>query len=209
MTRSINAEYSPADAEAVGQGLARLLGADDALAPKIGHVFALEQLAWQSDGKGITEARLVTALNRELNLQSGPSYFMLDKPDLRRARVFMWTRVPRLNGGVAPRGMAKGHFVVNATMSPFEALAAGGLLLYQKAFNDDFVLTPAERLRSHGKAAIAARQQSRTPGFHGRAANDRLLAFRGHLAEQIGRKWNSVDATVGAMAQMLKELRHE
>ena len=106
---------------------------------------AQRQLDWQSDGvSGISEKRLLDALNESLELTALPTHLQVRTVDFRKARVKLWMNIPELSTGVARAEAKAGTPLFTDRMSPFEAVMLAEWSVYSKLFDPAYVRTDEE-----------------------------------------------------------------
>lgn len=162
LSKSARKGLTPTDAYNIGIELARPLSTDATVVQAIGQQLANEQMDWQSRHKrGIDEAKLLKALNRNLDLDKAPEYLQIRLYELRRIRVLMWAQLPELSTGLDRAEAKKGSRVINEELSPFEAFLVSGMVVYQKLFNDQYLRTSEE-----DRQKASAIEQQRSPGLY-------------------------------------------
>jgi hypothetical protein len=180
----IRAGYTFADAQRVGVELVRSLNVDSSTSSSLADYLASEQLAWQSRSvHGIDEAKLVKSMNSTLQLENAPEWLRIRQQNLRRIRVFLWAQLREdLDGGIRENNTATGDSVLPPVMSPFEAYAAGSLLVFQKLHSDEFLRTEAE---DEAIRANPTARQVLSPGLHALEPSSRVIQFNSHLKQIV------------------------
>ena len=204
---------TPTEADDVGYELTRhsfglkvmhTVGVDDAVVRGFGAFLGERQLAWQQRGRkrGVDEGKLLTALNRHLELDGSAEYLKIRHRELRRMRFEVWTRLPELSTGV-DRNQAqadKRTRLFDQWMSPFEAYLVSDLLLYQKVSNEEYLRTDAEEAR-RGERPTTPKK----PGWYVVPPNPRGMEFQQHMDSLAQKKWHTVDAVKQTVNDILDE----
>jgi hypothetical protein len=172
---------------------------DESVVSDVADVLTQEQLTWQATGRGISEALLLKALNKHLDLEQRRDYMRLRKQDLRQARLTIWTQVPEISSGVDKKTAKKGDRVFDRAMSPIEAFFAADMLLYKKLLFEEYSRTDQERTLSPGV------DHSLVPGLHLLPDSPRRREFRDHLRQVALEKWASADVAVQVIKRILED----
>ena len=93
--------------------------------------------------------------------------------------------------------------MIGPKLSPFEAYLASGLLIYQKLFNNDYVLTSAEE-----KAKAQTPQKPPNSGFRIEPSNSRRLEFRQRV-EPLTSRWSTASAAAKEINDIIEESRND
>lgn len=133
-------------------------GIDDRIVATSGSVpdrLVKAEMAFQSGkASGITDDKIVTAVNQLAQRFQAPPYAYTDVNEIRRLRLKMLAVYPHLigRGSASKRDDSKPHF--DATMGPIEAFHITATLLFQKISNPEFQFS-AQELRSAQNASNA------------------------------------------------------
>uniref|UniRef100_E6QN46 Uncharacterized protein n=1 Tax=mine drainage metagenome TaxID=410659 RepID=E6QN46_9ZZZZ len=105
----------------------------------------------------VHEVDIVRAVNHLMEGVGAPQWARTTQPEVRKLRIHMLVGYPHLIGSKQPPDN-KGHrSPVASTMSPVEAAFIATTLVYQKAYNPDYMFT-AEELSHQAPADIANRK---------------------------------------------------
>jgi hypothetical protein len=163
-------------------------------------------LDWQSSrASGISEERLLIALNDELELTALPSHLQLRFQDLRKARVNLWLNAPELTTGVAREDAVAGTPIFTDTLSPFEALVVVEWVLYSKLFDPAYVLTDAEQYQAI--RTPSRREDLSSPRVRGLVLappNPRGDELQEHLGRVTRKRWRSIHGTLATVSELLE-----